>query len=57
MSKTKIVLWFLLALLVLFAIKGLFFGVFLFTVVLKYLVYAALITGLVYLVTRDRYNR
>ena len=57
MSKTKIVLWFLLALLVLFAIKGLFFGVFLFTVVLKYMVYAALITGVVYLVTKDRYNR
>ncbi len=56
MSKTKIVLWFLAALLVLFAIKGLFIGIYFFTVVLKYLVYAALITGVVYLVTRNNKN-
>lgn len=56
MSKTKIVLWFLGALLVLFAIKGLFFGIYAFTIVLKYLVYAALITGVVYLVTRNKNN-
>jgi hypothetical protein len=48
----KYVLYFLAALLVLFIIKGIFFGMFMFVVLLKYMAIAALFAGLIYLFNR-----
>lgn len=50
----KYVLYFLAVLLVIFIIKGIFFGVFLFAVLLKYMAIAALVVGGIYLFTRKR---
>jgi hypothetical protein len=43
---------FLAALLVMFIIKGIFIGIYFFTVVVKYMVIAGLIAGVVYLFNR-----
>jgi hypothetical protein len=48
----KYVLYFLAVLLVLFIIKGVFFGIYLFIVVLKYMVIAGLVAGVIYLFNR-----
>lgn len=52
MNTLKFIGWFLAALLVLFIIKGIFFGIFMFTMALKYMVIAGLIAGVIYLFNR-----
>lgn len=50
----RYVLYFLAALLVLFILKGVFFGMFMFVVVLKYMAIAALFAGFIYLLNRNK---
>jgi hypothetical protein len=52
MKSLKLIGIFLAVLLVLFILKGVFFGIFLFTIVLKYIVIAALVAGVIYLFNR-----
>jgi len=52
MKTLKLIGYFLAALLVLFIIKGMFFGIFLFTIVLKYILIAAVVAGVLYLFNR-----
>jgi hypothetical protein len=50
----KIILYFLAALLVLFVIQGIFFGVYMFMVVVKYLIIAGMFAGVMYLITKKK---
>ena len=50
----KIVLYFLAALLVLFVIQGIFFGVYMFMIVVKYLIIAGLFAGVMYLFSKRK---
>lgn len=52
MTKFKILLYFLAALMVLFILKGIFFGMFMFVVVLKYMVIAAAFAGVIYFLSK-----
>ena len=49
MKTVKLIGIFLAALLILFVIQGIFFGIFLFTSVLKYIATASVIAGILYL--------
>jgi|TARA_R110000782_G_scaffold270273_1_gene370179 hypothetical protein len=57
MKKIKIIGYFLLALLALFIIQGIFFGIMMFSIVLKLMVIAGGIAGIVYLFTRKNENK
>jgi uncharacterized membrane protein len=50
----KLLFYFLAALLVLFIIKGIFFGVWLFVVLLKYMVIAGVVAYLIYWIDKKR---
>jgi hypothetical protein len=52
MSKLKILLYFLAALMVLFILKGIFFGMLMFVVVLKYMAIAAVFAGVIYFLSK-----
>lgn len=52
MKTLKLIGVFLAVLLVLFILKGIFFGIFLFTIVVKYIVIAAAVAGVIYLFNR-----
>lgn len=50
----KFLLYFLIALLSVFIIQGILFGIFLFVTVIKYMIIAGLIAGVVYLFSQNK---
>lgn len=53
MKYLRLALCFLVILFVLFMLNGIFFAIFVFLKVLKLMVFAAIATGVYYLITRD----
>ena len=56
MKYLRIGLCFLVILFVLFMLNGIFFAIFVFLKVLKLIIFAALATGIYYLLTRDEHK-
>ncbi len=52
--KAKFILYLLVALLAVFVIQGIFFGIFMFVMVLKYVIIASVIAGVFYIVSHKK---
>lgn len=52
--KAKFILYLLTALLAVFIIQGVFFGIFMFVMVLKYIIIASVIAGVYYIVSEKK---
>lgn len=52
--NTKFILYLLAALLLMFIIQGVFFGIFMFVMVLKNLIIAGVIAGILYFLSRNK---